>query len=199
MSRIATPPLPGTERPSGDAAEVAEIGLDAGDPGFIERLALELGNVAAFAIRAWTITFAQQGIVIRTDLGARRAIQPSQRVHSGNVRLGQQPAARAEVVVWILRIDAGLDRAALEVGRLTAGIRPEGSSSASRIIHSTRSMPVTSSVTPCSTCRRVFTSRKKKSSPVRVVDELDRSGGAVVHALSQLHRGACRAVRVSSG
>ncbi len=43
-------------------------------------------------------------------------------------------------------------------------VNPSGSPAATRTCHSTRSRPVTSSVTGCSTCRRVFISMKKNSS-----------------------------------
>ena len=58
-----------------------------------------------------------------------------------------------------------------------------------RSIHSTMSVPVTSSVTPCSTCRRALTSRKCADVAVRVVEELDGAGGAVVDAFHEARSG----------
>ncbi len=50
-------------------------------------------------------------------------------------------------------------------------------------------MPVTASVTGCSTCRRVFTSRKKNSPVVVVEQELDGAGGAVAERAREAQRG----------
>ena len=58
------------------------------------------------------------------------------------------------------------------------GSRSRPSATASCI--STRSTPCTSSVTGCSTWRRVFISRKKNRSVVGLVEELDGAGPAVV-------------------
>ena len=54
-----------------------------------------------------------------------------------------------------------------------------GSPAATRSCCSTRSTPVTSSVTGCSTCSRAFISRKKKLAGVGVGDELDGAGARV--------------------
>ena len=65
---------------------------------------------------------------------------------------------------------------------------------------STRSRPVTSSVTGCSTCSRVFISMKKNSSrPVGVDDELDRAGAGVADGLGRLDRGARPSTRADRG
>ena len=47
--------------------------------------------------------------------------------------------------------------------RTSSWVNPSGSPEATRSCHSTRSSPVTISVTGCSTWRRVFISRKKNS------------------------------------
>ncbi len=46
-------------------------------------------------------------------------------------------------------------------------------------------MPPTASVTPCSTCRRVLTSRNPEAAAVGVVDEFHRAGGAVLHGAAK--------------
>ena len=68
---------------------------------------------------------------------------------------------RQEAVGRVLGVQAALDGVpALAQVRLP---ERQGSPAAIRICHCTRSSPVTSSVIGCSTCRRVFISRKKNS------------------------------------
>ena len=79
-------------------------------------------------------------------------------------RLGQcsvdDPAGRGqEAGLGVLGVEADLDRVARRAGR-RAGSNPSGSPAAIRIWSATRSRPVTSSVTGCSTWSRVFISRK---------------------------------------
>ena len=78
----------------------------------------------------------------------------------GRRPIRDQPADRRQVIaIRILRIDSALDRPAGELH--IALLECESfSPAATRVICSTRSMPVTSSVTGCSTCSRVFISRK---------------------------------------
>ena len=59
----------------------------------------------------------------------------------------------------VLRVQPGLDRVAVELASATCA--GSGSPSATASWSATRSSPVTISVTGCSTCSRVFTSRKK--------------------------------------
>ena len=97
----------------------------------------------------------------------------------------QPPDRRREVAIRILRIDAALDRPAIQLD--VALLERSGSPAATRIICSTRSMPVTSSVTGCSTCRRVFISRKIEA-PVLAGDELDSAGAVVTDGLGERDR-----------
>ena len=88
-----------------------------------------------------------------------RSTQLSTRASAGKDHLGQQAGAGLEVLGGVFGVEAHLNRRALcDCGAIEAS---GGSSpAASRTIHPTRSTPVTCSVTPCSTCRRVLTSRK---------------------------------------
>ena len=73
-----------------------------------------------------------------------------------------------------------------------------GSPAATRSCSSTRSSPVTSSVTGCSTCSRAFISRKKcVDGIVGVGDELDRAGAVVARGLRQRDRLVARASRAA--
>ncbi len=56
---------------------------------------------------------------------------------------------------------SALIRNSIECPRISGSSYPMGSPSATRNISRTRSMPVTSSLTGCSTCSRVLTSRKE--------------------------------------
>ena len=87
------------------------------------------------------------------------SIQVSQRTSVGNANALIVPALGRKPARGALGVEPHLDRGAARRGRLGAGAT-SGSPAATRSIHSTRSMPVTSSVTPCSTWRRVLTSRK---------------------------------------
>ena len=69
---------------------------------------------------------------------------------------GRKPLRR------VLGVDARLDRVAVRAAR-PPGASGSGSPAATRSCSSTRSSPVTASVTGCSTCRRAFISRKKNS------------------------------------
>jgi hypothetical protein len=85
----------------------------------------------------------------------------SARISRGNYR-GERAGCRAIIERRVFGIEAHLDGMALGLRRWR--IEHREIAAAPRIIHSTRSMPMTSSVTPCSTCRRVFISRKKNRS-----------------------------------
>ena len=87
----------------------------------------------------------------------------------------------------VLGVDPCLDGVAV----LTSScVEVKGSPAATRICCSTRSRPVTSSVTGCSTWSRVFISMKKKSSgSIGGDDELDRPDALVVDRPGDLDRG----------
>ena len=76
-----------------------------------------------------------------------------------NTKVNDCPDLGGESVGRILGIDSGLDGVAEQ---LNLGLfYGSGSPAAEEIISSTRSSPVTDSVTGCSTCKRVFISKKK--------------------------------------
>ena len=115
---------------------------------------------ASSLLAPWVITLAiigsKCGVIVMPSV-----TPPSQR-HSGTRRRVTTP------------VDGKLPRAgssaysrASKLCPRATGAHPEGSCcpSAMRNIHSTRSTPKISSVTGCSTCNRVFTSKKKNSSP----------------------------------
>ena len=143
---------------------------------------------AAGAICAVHDDLGQHRVVVRSDLRAR--FHPGFDARAGRPR-DQRETSRARLKFLardLPHTDApgSNTRAAGSRSVSSGGISP----AACRTIHSTRSMPVTSSVTPCSTCRRVFTSRKYQSRGVVVVDELHRAGRLVVHGASQAARAA---------
>ena len=76
---------------------------------------------------------------------------------AGRVEVGD-PAGRGGEGPRVLGVDAALDGVALEATSSCVNERPRPA--ATRICSRTRSMPVTASVTGCSTCRRVFISMK---------------------------------------
>ena len=95
---------------------------------------------------------------------SERSSLRTSRCRAGSPGRGQQQQrdlarAREEIVVGILGVDAALDGMAAQ--RFTSScLNGSGSPAAMRICRWTRSRPVTNSVTGCSTCRRVFISRK---------------------------------------
>ena len=93
---------------------------------------------------------------------------------------GDEPPALRDVR-RVLGVEAHLDRVARRTVPATLGRRGRRPS-ATATCSSTRSTPGTSSVTGCSTWRRVFISRKKNRSAVGVVEELDRARAAVADA-----------------
>ena len=70
------------------------------------------------------------------------------------------PGRRAEIAFGVLGVDAEFDRATGPSA--AAGANDSRSPAATRNCSATRSMPVTISVTGCSTWMRVFISMKKK-------------------------------------
>ena len=91
------------------------------------------------------------------DAGVQPDAGPGGRLPGGDgAGRGQEAAA------GVLGVDPELDRVAARARvAVVPSARAQGSPSAMRNISRTRSMPVTSSVTGCSTCRRVLTSRKE--------------------------------------
>ena len=119
----------------------------------------------------------------------------------GRDPFGDRARARPVVVRGILGVDARLDRRARAAATDGASSASGGRSPrASRTIHSTRSTPVTISVTGCSTWSRVFTSRNAYSPVVGVDDELDGAGRPVADRGGRARpRTAASAARVAAG
>ena len=128
-----------------------------------------IGNARSAATRRAIASVARFGG--RDDLGEHRIVvdrdlaaldDAGVDAHAGHPRLAvEQQAAglRQKALRRILGVDARLDRVAALGDRAlasTAAARRTATSSCAR----TRSMPATASVTACSTCRRVFISRK---------------------------------------
>ena len=99
-------------------------------------------------------------VVVNRHLGARlhAAVDADARALRLAVQAGSgRPAG--ETPARVLGVDAALDRVAALRERLSC-VKGSGSPAATRNCARTRSTPVTHSVTGCSTCRRVFISRK---------------------------------------
>jgi hypothetical protein len=75
----------------------------------------------------------------------------------------------------------------MAAGRGRRGIEEREIARPPRTIHSTRSMPMTSSVTPCSTWSRVFISRKRTPCG-RNREKFDRAGRAIARRFAQADR-----------
>ena len=112
----------------------------------------------------------------------------------------QLAGRRQKAALGIFGIKPRLDGVAVE-RHLRLASSGSFSPAAMRNCHSTRSRPVTASVTGCSTCSRVFISMNQKPScfqPARAVgDELDRAGALIADGLGGgdrglAHRGAQR-------
>jgi hypothetical protein len=149
--------LPAQEyRVHGHLPQVAQVGLQALQVGGRQcRLQAGAGGIAVGGMHD---ELGDHRVVEGRDLAA--ALDPG--IHPHVVRepgLGQQAGGGLEVLARILGIDPRLDRMAPR-GPRAQGLQGGSSPAAASSIHSTRSTPVTSSVTPCSTCSRVFTSRK---------------------------------------
>jgi len=105
-----------------------------------------------FAVLAIGYQFGYHRVVVNGYLHAllKAIIHPNARALWGNVSL-QGANIREEVIGRVLGINAQLHRVALYLQVLL--FKADG-------LSLTRSMPVISSVTGCSTCRRVFISKK---------------------------------------
>ena len=93
---------------------------------------------------------------VRASFGAAVVANPRT---ARDAQRGNPAWRRHEAGVRILRINTALDRMTIG-GQRRCGSTSSGSPRAMRICHCTRSTPVTISVIGCSTCRRVFISRK---------------------------------------
>ena len=121
------------------------------------------GSQRGGPIRAVRDDLRQHRVVVAADDHARGQA----RIHSHTRRIGFQhgqhiAAGGQEAVRRILGIDPRLNR--VPCNAISAWLMVSFSPAAIRTCHSTRSHPVTSSVTGCSTCSRVFISMKKNSS-----------------------------------
>ena len=123
----------------------------------------------------------------RVEAGADHGAGDEARVHPDagagrSARAGRHGAGRGqEAAVGVLGVDAGLDGMAVEAD-LRPGSSGSGAPAATSSCHSTRSMPVTASVTGCSTWSRVFISMNHHSSGRSAGhDELHRPGAHVAH------------------
>ena len=127
-----------------------------------------------------------QRVVERRDLIALRDARVDADTRAAGLAVQRDPAGRRqEPVSRILGVDPALDRVTDEADVLLR--KPSGSPAAIRICSRTRSRPVTSSVTVCSTWMRVFISRKKYS-PSRLEQTLDRPGASVADRAGCLDR-----------
>ena len=146
-----------------DATEPVLVGTDAGKMSVIERSREPRGRL--LALRRPGDHLGEQGVIHRrygiTALEAaidpqRLAAAASQRAaacrRSAGSRVPDPP--RRHAPRWHGRR-----------GGSALAASGNGSPAATRSCHSTRSSPVTASVTVCSTCSRVFISRKKNSRP----------------------------------
>ena len=132
-------------------------GLDAVDRELEQRAVHALDRLRAR--RAPDDELREHRIVVQADLAARLdAAVPAHAGPARHVQILDAPRGRQESVRRILARDAALDRPAarLDVRCGNGSFSP----AAMRSCHCTRSIPVTSSVTGCSTWMRVFISRK---------------------------------------
>ena len=116
---------------------------------------------------------------------------PNSRCRVGDVEAVHRPGLRLPVLGGILGVEPGLDRVSPRGGGSGSRRPPSATCSCS----STRSRPVVASVTGCSTCRRVFISRKKNVA-VLVGHELDGARAGVADRArppAGRRRTACRA------
>ncbi len=122
----------------GEGVERVGLSVDRGKPGL--GVGDELGD-HRIVIERNLAALGDAGVVAHGDAVAHAF---------GGRPIANEPADRGcEIAVRILGIDAALDRPAVEL--YIACLSASGSPEAMRIICSTRSMPVTSSVTGCST------------------------------------------------
>ena len=97
----------------------------------------------------------------------------------------QPPGLRDKIACGVLGIEPRLDRMAAQTR--SSWRNGSGSPAATRNCHSTRSNPVTISVTGCSTWSRVFISRKKNLPACG--NELDRAGADITDRARRGDRG----------
>ena len=116
------------------------------------------------AILAPDDQLGQHGIVMDRDLvaGPDAGVDPDMSVRFRQREMHETARRGQEIARRILGVDPGLDRMA-PCRDLGLGRHGSGSPAATRSCHSTRSSPVTISVTGCSTWSRVFISMKKNS------------------------------------
>ncbi len=140
----------------------AEVRRQAEDHGLVERRGQSgegLGAVGAVGddLRQHRVEPARHLVA-----GGDPGIDADARRRPASAAPSTRPGRRQEPGLRVLGVEADLDRVAARAGR-RACPNPSGSPAAIRIWSATRSRPVTSSVTGCSTWSRVFISRKKTS------------------------------------
>ena len=159
----------------GDAFGQAGVEAARADVGIVEQFAQERdvrGHPEHGGAGERAVETAQRGGPVRAPgdhLGEHRVVAAADGRALGEARvdadvfpgrLAQRqhgPAGRQEAARRVLGVDAGLDGVAVHaIGRAAVSSSP----AATRSCHSTRSSPYTSSVTGCSTWRRVFISMK---------------------------------------
>ena len=110
------------------------------------------------AILAIRLSYSGWQLVAGAVAGVGAHVRPVRRVEAANVPGAGRKLASA--------VSSALIRTSIaRRGRTSAAPNESGWPSATRICSATRSTPVTSSVTGCSTWMRVFISRKNSSSP----------------------------------
>ena len=127
------------------------------------RSARRIRAIACGAVVAPGDQLRDQRVVVRSGRRSpcrRRRCRRGRPGPSARRSASMRPGDGRKPVVRILGVDAALDGVAARARAARSGSRVSRSPRAMRICHCTRSMPVTISVTGCSTCRRVFISRK---------------------------------------
>ena len=116
--------------------------------------------IASARVRPVRHELGDHGVVVRRDLVARRR-RGCRRARPGRPGMRSRSRARGgrEVPVGVLGVDAALDGVPLRSGSSSCP-NESRSPAATRICSLTRSTPVTTSVTGCSTWMRVFISMK---------------------------------------
>ena len=158
-----------------------------------------VGAVVAVRPSPWPAAGRSAGVtsVPAVDPGVDRARRPGSRTAVSSPALGRKPSG------GVLGVEPGLDGVA-RTGS-ASGVGQASASPAGDGAPSTRPgrRRCTSSVTPCSTWSRVFTSRKWSSPVVGVDEELDGARRAVPHRRGQRagrpRRASPRSRRARSG
>ncbi len=150
-----------------DAHEQVAVGDDAVDAGPLQRAGERPGGLVAG--RRVSDHLGEQRVVVDADGGAgdhagveadaRRRRVGELGDDPGHVEGVHRAALRLPPGGGILGVEAHLDGVARRTPAATAASRPPSATCSCR---ATRSRPVVHSVTGCSTCSRVFISRKKK-------------------------------------